>query len=414
LRILAVHNFYKEPGGEDQVFAGEVSLLKQHGHFVSSFTLHNDSINSHNLFRVGSATLWNRRESARLYNSICETQADVVHFHNTFPLLSPAAYYAAWRARVPCVQTLHNYRLICPNAILYRDGHVCEDCLGKAIPWPGAFHSCYRGSTMASALTGAMLTAHRVAGTWRKKVTVYISLTDFARKKYIEGGLPADRILVKPNFLNDDPGPGEGGNGALFVGRLTESKGIRVLLQAWRLLAGLLPLLIIGDGPLAGEVAEATKCIPGVQWLGRQPKEVVFTYMCASSALVMPSVWYEAFPMTVVEAFATGLPVVASNLGSLATLIQDRRTGLHFAPGDAADLAAKMRWAVTHWDALNRMRLDARGEFESHYTAERNYSALMGIYDRVLDQAKERNCKSERGGAWHTPQSVHRRTPCRE
>jgi glycosyltransferase involved in cell wall biosynthesis len=386
MRILTAHNYYQEPGGEDEVFAAETELLKRHGHSVTTFIVHNDDIKRRNPVSVGSATFWNFAEARRLCREIRSSGAELVHFHNTFPLLSPSGYYAAGWVRVPCVQTLHNYRLICPNAILYRDGHVCEDCVGKMVPWPGALHSCYRSSAIATATTAAMLAVHKAAGTWTEKVTFYISLTQFARTKYIQGGLPPERILVKPNFLNDDPGTGSGGVGALFVGRLTESKGVRTLLRAWRLLAGSVPLLILGDGPLAGEVAKAAEAIPQVRWLGRQAKDVVAAHMRASSILVVPSVWYEAFPMTVVEAFATGLPVVASNLGSLATLIEPGRTGLHFQAGDASDLAAKVSWAISNKQKLDAMRCEARREFESHYTADKNYALLMQIYGRALHQ----------------------------
>lgn len=384
MRVLAVHNYYQEAGGEDEVFAAEAALLKRKGHTVTTYTIHNSCITPSNLIQVGCKTFWNRTEFRKITEMSLASGAELIHFHNTFPLLSPSAYYAASRLAIPCVQTLHNYRLICPNAILYREGHVCEECVGKTVPWPGAVHACYRDSRLTSALTAGMLSVHRSIGTWRNKVTIYIALTEFAKQKCIEGGLPADRIAVKPNFLNDDPGPGRGGDGALFVGRLAESKGVRVLLDAWKRLAGIVPLTIIGDGPLAPEVRQATVQIPGVRWLGRQPKDAVFAEMRAHSLLVVPSGWYEAFPMTVVEAFATGLPVVASNLGSLATLVDDGRTGLHFAAGNAADLAAKVRWALSNSSDLARMRLRARSEFEVNYTAEMNYAMLMGIYTKAL------------------------------
>jgi len=379
-----VHNYYCQPGGEDEVYASEAALLEREGHLVGRFTVHNDTLAGRNLLQMGIDTVWSTTASNQLRQKIAEVRPDVIHFHNTFPQVSPAAYYVARRAGIPTVQTLHNYRLICPSAILYRGGSVCEDCVGKAVRWPGILGACYRESRMATGTTVAMLAAHRVAGTWDKKVSVYIALTEFARSKYIEGGLPKQRIVVKPNFMVADPRKGEGGSRFLFVGRLTEEKGIRTLLEAWRLLNGSVELDIVGDGPLAAEVAKGAEEISGIHWLGRQPKDAVLARMRGSLCVIIPSLWYEAFPMIVVEAFATGLPVIASNHGSLRSLICHGRTGLHFEPGNSATLAATVKWAVNHPEEIGRMRGAARAEYEEQYTARRNYELLMDIYKRAL------------------------------
>jgi glycosyltransferase involved in cell wall biosynthesis len=229
-----------------------------------------------------------------------------------------------------------------------------------------------------------MLQIHRTAGTWRTKVDVYIALSEFARRKFIEGGLPASRIVVKPNFVFPDPGMGTGGGGyALFVGRLSAEKGISVLAESWRHLADI-PLVVAGDGPLAG-----TEWPRGVSALGRLPREKILALMRAAQVLIFPSIWYEGAPMTIIEAFACGLPVIASNLGSMAEMVEHERTGCLFNPGDAADLARKVRWMFEHTRAVAAMRLAARREYEEKYMAERNYEMLMAIYARAIDSFRE-------------------------
>jgi len=235
---------------------------------------------------------------------------------------------------------------------------------------------------MGSAVLATMQSVHRARGTWKERVNVYIALTEFARHKFIEAGLPADKIVLKPNFLFPDPGLQEmNGDYALFVGRLSPEKGISTMLAAWQTLGSQIPLKIVGDGPLADEVATAESQIPGVEWLGRQPQEEVQKLMQNARMLVFPSVWYEGFPMVIVEAYAVGLPVVASNLGSLSSLVDPGRTGIHFRPGDPEDLAAQVEWAVTHPEKLGQMGREARREFEANYTAEANYRRLIEIYE---------------------------------
>jgi glycosyltransferase involved in cell wall biosynthesis len=387
LRVLLSHNHYQQPGGEDQVFKAEGALLEAHGHRVVRYTLHNDSIADMSRPELAKATVWNGATYRELRALIGREQPQVAHFHNTFPLISPAAYYAAQAEGVPVVQTLHNYRLVCPNALFFREGRVCEDCSGKVIPWPGVAHACYRGSRSSSAAVAAMLTAHRVLGTWPRTVDTYIGLTEFARQRFIRGNLPAEKIVVKPNFVHPDPGAGRGdGEYVLFVGRLSEEKGVDTLLKAWERPQVGVPLKIVGDGPLASQVAKATERSGEVEWLGRQPQEQVLTLMKEAKALIFPSVWYEGFPMVLAEAYAVGLPVIASDLGSMSSLVVHGRTGLRFPPGDPEELASQVEWISTHSADLQRMRTEARAEFEAKYTAERNYQLLMDIYRTVIDR----------------------------
>jgi len=258
MNILMAHNYYQQAGGEDQVFADESQLLEQYGHHVHRLTMHNDQIDSTPQLKLLGQTIWNWDVYHELRSLIRQHQIQIVHFHNTFPLISPAAYYAAKAEKAVVVQTLHNYRLFCLNALFLRDGKVCEDCLDQPIPWSGIQHSCYRDNQAASAAVATMLTTHRLLQTWQQQVDTYIALTEFARNKLIQGGLPAAKVVIKPNFVDPDPGFGQGeGNYALFVGRLSVEKGIDVLLTAWERLGQKIPLKILGDGALAPQVSDA-------------------------------------------------------------------------------------------------------------------------------------------------------------
>jgi glycosyltransferase involved in cell wall biosynthesis len=381
-RVLLAHNYYREPGGEDQVFANEGTLLEQRGHRVTRFTMNNDALEGRTPTSLAAITLWNRATYRRIRDLIRQERPDIVHFHNTFPLISPAAYYAAKAEGVAVVQTLHNYRLLCPNALFFRDGKVCEDCLGKRLPWPGVVHACYRDSYTASAGAATMLVTHRLLRTWMRQVDVYLALSQFARSKFVEGGLPVDKLLVKPNFVDPDPGVGTGPRDyALFVGRLSDQKGIGTLLDAWERLESAPPLVLVGAGPLEADVVSRARKAPTIRWLGSRPREDVSRLMGGALAVILPSGSYENFPMVVAEAYAHGTPVVASDLGALAELVEHGTTGLRFRRGDAADLAEQVRWAATHPEDMRRMGGNARREYEAKYTADQNYRVLTEAYE---------------------------------
>ncbi len=352
--------------------------------------LHNRELEGLATWRQAAVTVWNQEMYRRLQRLIQDEQPDAVHVHNTFPLASPAVIHAAKAERVPVVMTLHNYRLLCPAAIFFRGGRVCEDCLGKSIPWPGVLHGCWRGRT-PTGVVATMLTVHRLLRTW-EKVDLYIALTEFACQKFIAGGLPPHKIVVKPNFVSSDPGIGtHTGNYALYVGRLSSEKGLETLLRAWEWLSRKVPLKLVGDGPLAEDVRQAARQMPGVEWLGRKDLEEVYALMGDAAFLILPSLCYENFPHTIVEAFACGLPVVASRLGAMAEIVEDGRTGLLFNAGDPEDLAAKVEWLLSRPEELARMRWEARREYEEKYTAEKNYEMLMEIYRMAISRAKGRS-----------------------
>lgn len=393
MRILLVHNRYQQPGGEDQVFEAEKALLERAGHQVVVYERHNDEIKAYSFIgKLGlvKRTLWAGDSLRAIRDLLRRERPAVVHFHNTFPLISPAAYAACREARVPVVQTLHNYRLLCPNAQFFHGGQVCEHCRGRTPPWPGVLYACYRVSRVQTAVVAAMLTFHRWLKTWQEQVDIYIALTEFARRKFIQAGLPAKKLVVKPNFVYPDPGMRKGdGRYALFVGRLSPEKGMQTLLQAWQCLKGI-PLEIIGDGPLMGEVQAfvQTQKLECVEVLGRRDREEVLALMKGARCLVFPSEWYECFPVTIAEAFACGAPVIASRLGAMAEVVEDGRMGLHFTPGDPEDLAAKVEWAWRHPREMVEMGREARQEYEEKYTAEQNYRKLMEIYQIAMNRAK--------------------------
>ncbi|MFK7603682.1 glycosyltransferase family 4 protein [Deinococcus sp. SM5_A1] len=387
MKILVVHNFYQQAGGEDVVFRAETALLRRHGHDVQTFAVSNDLIEQTPRLQVAAQTVWNARMARKVTALVREYGSQIVHFHNTFPLLSPAVYGGARAGGAAVVQTLHNFRLLCANALLLRDGQICEDCLGK-LPLAAVQHSCYRGSRSASAVVAAMQTVHRAAGTYRTDVDAYIALTEFARDKFIAGGLPPERIAVKPNFLEEHPSPGTGDGGyALFVGRLSPEKGIETLLQAWAELGATIPLRIVGDGPLASRVAEAEQTLPGVSWLGKLDPAEVREQMRGAVLLAVPSVWYEGGPLTMIEGWGVGLPMVASDLGAMSSMIRPGENGLLFQAGNAGGLAAQVRWLWEHPEDRQRMRDGALRIFQDTYSPQRNYEQLIKIYGDALERA---------------------------
>lgn len=381
MRILLVHNQYQQLGGEDTIFKTEADLLESYGHHVIRYLIHNDRIKEMNSLALAKATFWNHQVYQELRALIQKKRPKIVHFHNTFPLISPAAYYAAKDEGIPVVQTLHNFRLLCVNGLFFRDGQVCETCLTKKTPLPGIIHRCYRESAVASAATAMMVKFHDWVGTWLHMVDIFIVYSQFAHKKFIEGGLPKEKIAFKTNFLYPVPEPGTGsGHYALFVGRLSPEKGTTTLLTAWQQLGHKIPLKIVGNGPLALEVNTAAENIAGIEWLGPKPLSEVYELMGEAAFLIISSEWYETFGRVGIEALAKGTPLVVSNIGALAELVIPQQNGLTFEPGNADDLATQIDWLMTHPQQLKQMRAFARADFEAKYGAVDNYARLREIY----------------------------------
>jgi len=387
--VLLVHNHYKNRGGEDIVFEAERALLEQKGHRVVVYERHNDEIKDRGLARdlgLGLRTIWARDSAIAVRKIISEHRPRIAVFYNTFPLISPSAYSECGDAKMPVVQVLANYRLFCPGGQHLRCGNVCERCVGKFVPWPGVLHRCYRNSFTASSLVASMLFFHHLKGTWKDRVDAYIVLTEFMKRKSIAGGLPEKKIVIKPNFLDPDPGPRSiESDFALFVGRFSKEKGIRTLLKAWDALPDI-PLKIIGDGPLSTMIEQtlSKKTEGTVELLGWRERDEVLEHLKNARFLVVPSEWYEGFPLTMVEALACGVPIVGSRIGGVGEIIADGGSGLLFEPGDADDLIEKVRRLWSDKALRIESGLKARSQFEAGFTAEKNYELLMEIFDRCL------------------------------
>lgn len=388
MRIVVAHNRYKCAGGEDSVMRSEVDMLQSAGHQVELLEADNSSIQSTGSKIVAATSLfYSERSSRRMKKLLATFNPDVLHIHNWFPLLSPSIVSAAHDAGVPVIQTLHNFRMLCVNGILYRDGKVCHDCVGKTLPLNGATHGCYSSSRIGSTLVAAAFLYHRLAHTWRG-VSTFIALSEFQRDLLIRGGVDAARTVVKPNFVKQEQGAGTGRGGyALFAGRLTPEKGIRTVLSAWERDLIPMPLKIMGDGPLASEVQRRVAGMPRAEYLGQRTAPEVSSAMADARFIIFPSESYETFALTIVEAFSRGTPVLAADLESIWELVRDGETGLRFAPGDADDLAAKGRCLLSDTSAYRAMRLRCRSLYEERFTEEINYGLLMDIYGRVCVRA---------------------------
>lgn len=392
MRIVICHNYFRERGGEDQVFEDEFELLTSHGHDVVAFTRHNDDVKGlSGTMKAAVGTPWNHFAASEIEKLATRTRADVVHFHNWLPQISPAGFFAARRAGAAVVQTLHNYRWTCPKAILFRDGKVCEDCLGKTVPWPAIRHSCYRDSAAGSAFVTAALGLHNAMSTTKKAIDGFIAPGPFIKEKLASIGIPDDRIFIKPHFLTGDPGPGSGrGNYMMYLGRLSPEKKIDTLLAAWEQLDSTIPLKISGTGPLRPMVEAAAAKDPSIEYLGFAPDEALDSLIGDARALVFTSGTFEAQPMVILQSYAKGTPVIAGRLGSMTKLVEDGITGWHFAPGEPDDLA---RVAAAVFDPSNDLagvRKSTRDKFLNEFTSEPNYKRMIEIYEATIENRDNR------------------------
>jgi glycosyltransferase involved in cell wall biosynthesis len=389
MKILLVHNSYQQPGGEDVTFEQELQLLIRGGHDVVTYRRSNSEVENYSVFKklaLAKDVVWasdTRREFAKL---LLREKPQLVHIHNTFFMASPSIYSVCLEARIPVVQTLHNYRLLCPAATFFRNGRACTECVDHSL-WRGVRHSCYRDSRMATATVAFMLATHRRRHTWTQMVDSYIALTNFARQQFVRGGLPANKILVKPHFVYPDPGPRSGaGEYALFVGRLSQEKGVQMLVSAWERLRKPIPLRIVGDGPLRSELEArvARGSLSGVSFTGHLCRNEVLSAMKGARFVIVPSECYENFPATICEAFSCGAPVICSQMGAMEELVKHGLTGLHFEPGKSDDLAAKVEWSWEHPIEMELMGREARNLYATSYSSERNYEILMQIYHLTI------------------------------
>lgn len=387
MRILMVHNTYQQRGGEDVSTEQDIELLRSHGHEVRTYFRSNDEIKNYTVLQKISLFFrpaWSWQSYRQIIRILKEFTPDVVHVQNFFPLISPSVFYACKRMKIPVVFNLRNYRLGCANSYFYRENFICEECIQRS-PFCGISHKCYHGSSLQTASVTMMQLVHRLLRTWEKKVDIISPVSDFAAEKMVHTGLKPDNILVRKNYLKADPGQGCGQrSGAVFVGRLSPEKGLSTLMSAWEKLPDV-PLKIIGTGPEESDIKEKSKKLqPQVTLTGQLPHSEMLAEIKKSQFLVMPSVWYETFGRTIVEAYATGTPVIASCLGAVAELVEDGQTGLLFTAGSANDLAEKVTWAIHHPEEMARMGQHARQVFLDKYEAGSAYRQLMAVYQNAI------------------------------
>lgn len=398
MKVLLVHNKYRTsaPSGEDFAVSNELLMLERRGIAVRLFERCNDDLDDSSLPKRASValnTIWSRRARRDLARVLDMERPDIVHVHNTFAVLSPSIYGAIKARGLPVVQTLHNFRFFCPGALLLRDGKPCEACLEQNL-LQSVRYRCYRGSRLATTTLAATLALHRTIGTYRRQIDRYITPTRFGRSKAIKGGIDADKIVVKPNFIPLPPPIGRGGGGyVVYVGRLLEGKGSQTLVAAWRSLPTV-KLKIIGEGALRPQLEAMARAERlNIEFEGMQSRAAVMHAIGSADLLVMPSECYEAFGLVIAEAFACGTPVLASKIGSMDELVEEGVTGRKFTAGDPLDLARGVREMLADQVGLRRMRVNARAYFDANFTEEENFSQLMQIYaDVIAGQMRTDDC----------------------
>lgn len=382
-KVLIVHNYYQVPGGEDTVVENERRLLEDNGHDVVLYTRHNSELKNMSKLQkllLPFSTIFNWRTYREVRCIIMEQKIDIVHVHNTLNLVSPSVYYAAFSKKVPVVQTIHNFRLLCPGATLFRDGHVCEDCLREGLAC-AVKHKCYRSSRLQTLACVISTVIHRILGTYGK--LNYICLTEFNKEKLLNlKKIRGENVYVKPNFVaacDEKEINSKRKKQIVYVGRLDKLKGVDFLLEAWNKQKNLdLRLIICGIGPLEDWCREyiANHNLKNVEMRGFVSNSDVKKMLRESMALVLPTQWYEGFPMTILEAFSVGTPVLGSNIGNVGKLITDGVNGRHFSPDNKEELL----------DAIRNLNIDYKTVykyFEQNYSAKSNYEALKDIYTRV-------------------------------
>ena len=398
MKVLVGHTRFQWYSGADAAYEADVRLLERAGHDVVRIERDNDEIADFGpAAKAGLAagTVWSAGAYRAVGRAIASVRPDVVHFHNTFPLLSPAVDVAAHRAGVPVVRTLHDFRLACPNGLLFRDGHACEDCVGRGVTWPGIVHRCYRRSAPQTAVVSTMLAAHRAAGTWRRAVDVFVTVSSFQRDRVVLAGVPAERVVVRPNVVDPDPGardPDRDDDGSfVFVGRLAPEKGVADLVAA----AERVPdarVVIAGDGPLRDTLARdvAGRRLDNVAIVGPLARADLIETVRRARALVSPSISFETFGLAIAEAFACGVPVVTTALGGPADIVDDGRTGWHVPVGDPAALAGRLTWLSSHPDQARAAGRAARVDYERRFSPAAGLASLVDIYALASERAARR------------------------
>ena len=376
MRILFVHNFYQQAGGEDQVFLAEKDLMKEHGHEVHSYTVNNDNINS--LWTKINTTInlsYSTKSKKNFSIALKKINPDIVHCHNFFPRLTPSIFDACLDENIPAILTLHNYRLVCPSVYLSKNNKPWELSIKKNPYWAVPY-KVYQNSFIGTAAIAYMINYHKKRKTWQKKLDHIITLTKFAKNKFIESGFSPNNMVVKPNFISDPLKENNTrGQFALFIGRLSQEKGIEFLLESWKEID--FPLKIVGDGPMMGNLKLQGN---NVEFLGKIPNKSVKTLLQKAQFLVFPSQWYEGFPMVLVEAMACGTPVLVTNIGSMQEIITDELNGLHFELGNQKQFIEKVHQLMKDESLCQFLGDNGRRAYLEKYTPDVNYQQLISIY----------------------------------
>ncbi|MBO6575318.1 MAG: glycosyltransferase [Rhodothermales bacterium] len=387
MRVLAIHAYYQQFGGEDRMFAADTRLLERRGHVVERFTFDNAEVDGWSRLQQARNVVWNPEQVRRVRAAVASFRPDVAHVQNFFPSLSPAILRALSECGVPVVLRLPNYRLLCVNGTLFRDGGTCTSCVGKRLATSGIRHGCYRGSRLASAGVAAMSGVHRFLGTWNRHVDAYLALDPNGRDLFVQGGLPEERIHVIPNHLETFPEPGTGDGGfAVFSGRLTEEKGLRVLIEAWARLERPVSLKIAGTGPLEDLVRGAASRNPHIEYLGWTEKDELAKIVGRAALAIVPSQWAEPFGLVALEATAAGTPALVTRAGGLQNVVREGTSGWLVEPGDAAQLAAAVGRLFADPAQLKGMRASTRADAASRFSEDAVYASTLQVYRKVVSR----------------------------
>jgi glycosyltransferase involved in cell wall biosynthesis len=390
LKIIFVHNTYQQYGGEDTVVEQEEKLLKDAGNLVFNYSRTNDEIKKGFFKKIAFpfTMIWSLKTYSETIRLLKTIKPDVVHIHNTFFMVSPSVYWACKKMKVAVVQSLYNPRYMCPAGSLTRNGNICELCLGKNFPYFSIIYKCYRNSRVLSALVSCMLFFHKAIKTADRTVDVFINATQFYQKKFVEAGLDIKNLEIKPHFVFPDPGcrTSQPEEYVAFVGRFDPEKGISTLLKAWESLKDI-PLKMRGTGKLLQEVLGAKEKLKlPIELIGKLSKEEMMNFLKKARFLVFPSEgYYETFGMVIIEAFACGVPVLASRIGVMTELVDHNETGMLFQPSNPQDLVRCVKWSYEHPKEMMEMGMKARRVFEEKYTVQRNYEQMMQIYKKALN-----------------------------
>ncbi len=383
MRVLIVHNFYRHRGGEDRSVEIECAALAKAGVDVATHFSDSRNLDARGI-ALGLGTVWSPSAGADLAETIVRVRPDIVHFHNIFPRPSPAALRVAKNAGCAVVRTLHNYRTLCANGLLARDGGPCESCVSKTTGWPALVHACYRGRRDATFAVLASNLVQRAQRRFDAPVDRYIALSEFAASRFVAGGYDGARLSVAPPIVIDPGPPPIGGReGILWVGRVSPEKGLHVLLDAWRGLD--IPLDIIGDGPDAAALRAISP--PAWRWHGELDAAGVAAKMRAAAALLFPSQVYENFGLTVSEAMAHGMAIVASDRGAAPEMLAGG-AGRLVPPDDSHAWRAAIEALVRSPSEIRILGQNARRRFETHYAPERAIARRLDLYRELIEAAR--------------------------